>query len=101
MKVTNLTQYPKLNSKNIPLHYSELEDKLKRVFSFANARNLQAFITTQSIDVIKYFVRVANETDEKDIRLFRLEEYEDGSLDAIPYRLENILSSLERHLEFR
>ena len=83
--------------RGVPLHYSEMKDWIEGYLDYYN----QLTFITQSLDFIKAFVQVAQEKNETDIRLFRLEEYEDGSLDAIPYRLENILSSLERHLAFR
>ncbi len=92
-----LVNYLEINSITEKLYYYQEFDTL-----WANWLNSsdQVIKVTQSIDVIKSLLKVAKSLNKKDIRLFRLEKY-DNELIITKYNFEELQTTLEMGLDPR
>ncbi len=76
------------------LHYTAQEKLWNWLFEIAEEKNIQIFATTHSIDTVRAFTKVAKDKEEKDIRLFRLEKYDDEIIET-KYNYENLETAVE------
>jgi AAA15 family ATPase/GTPase len=79
------------------LHYTaqkKLWDWLFEIAKKEENKNIQIFVTTHSIDTVRAFTQVAKEKNEKDIRLFRLEKYDDEIIET-KYNYEDLETAVE------
>jgi hypothetical protein len=79
-------------------HRSKFTGMWKRKFVFQQTISKICFYRTQSIDVIRTFVEVAQEINETDIRLFRLAQ-KDGEIKVFESTREGIKFAHENNWE--
>jgi AAA15 family ATPase/GTPase len=80
-------------------HYSSLEVLWKAVFAAAREFNVQVFATTHSWECIGAFSE-AEGLDEDDIRLFRIDKFDDGHY-VTNYTGDIIQTAMEARIEVR
>ena len=86
-----LINYMEVNSINKKLyHYTHFD----RLWSNWLEEKDQVIKVTQSVDVIKAFLKMAKEKNEKDIRLFRLEQ-SDNEIIVTKYNFEDLKIAVE------
>jgi predicted ATPase len=82
------------------IHYSIQYEFWRLVLKAAHANNVQVLATTHSLDCIKAFASAANEIEESEGVLIRLEG-EDGDLRAIEYTEEELEIASDQDIEVR
>lgn len=83
------------------IHYSKLKNFWTNIINVSKELNVQLFTTTHSKECIEAFLEASKETNEKDIRLIRLQENKDKSIKAICYKEEYIEYMVESNTEER
>ena len=83
-----------INEFEYGMHHSVQDDLWSDVFKLSEEKNIQVFATTHSLDTIRSFTKVAQEREEKDVRLIRLEKY-DGEIMTTKFDLEDLKVSIE------
>ena len=85
----------------IGIHYSKMKDFWSNIIKASKELDIQLFATTHSNECIEAFMEASKETNEKDIRLIRLQENKDKSIKAICYKEEYIEYMVESNTEER
>ena len=85
----------------IGVHYSKMKHFWVNIFKVCKELDVQLFATTHSEECIEAYVEASKETNEKDIRLIRLQENKDKSIKAICYPFETVEYFVESNTEER
>ena len=85
---------------NTPYHYSELDELWDLAFFYCVNADKQLITVTQSLDVIKSFVKLIKLRGMDSVGLFRLEKYE-NELIVTPYSKEDLIVCAEMNLDPR
>lgn len=85
----------------IGIHYSKMKDFWINIMNVCKELDVQLFATTHSKECIETFLEASKETNEKDIRLIRLQENKNKSIKAICYKEEYIEYMVESNTEER
>ena len=85
----------------IGIHYSKMKDFWVNLMKVCKELDVQLFATTHSQECIQSYLEASKETNEKDIRLIRLQENKDKSIKAICYKEEYIEYMVESNTEER
>jgi AAA15 family ATPase/GTPase len=85
----------------IGIHYSKMKDFWINIMRVCKELDVQLFATTHSQECIESYLEASKETNEKDIRLIRLQENKDKSIKAICYKEEYIEYMVESNTEER
>lgn len=85
----------------IGIHYSKMKDFWINIMKVCKELDVQLFATTHSQECIESYLEASKETNEKDIRLIRLQENKDKSIKAICYKEEYIEYMVESNTEER
>ena len=85
----------------IGIHYSKMKDFWINLMKVCKEVDVQLFATTHSQECIESYLEASKETNEKDIRLIRLQENKDKSIKAICYKGEYIEYMVESNTEER
>ena len=82
------------------IHYSVLPDFWRMVLRSAHHHNVQVLATTHSLDCVKSFAKAANEIEESEGVLVRLDQ-DDGQTRAVEYSEEELGTVAEQNIEVR
>ena len=85
----------------IGIHYSKMKSFWINLMKVCKELDVQLFSTTHSKECMEAFLEASKETNEKDIRLIRLQENKDKSIKAICYKEEYIEYMVESNTEER
>jgi AAA15 family ATPase/GTPase len=85
----------------IGIHYSKMKYFWINIMKVCKELDVQLFATTHSQECIESYLEASKETNEKDIRLIRLQENKDKSIKAICYKEEYIEYMVESNTEER
>lgn len=84
------------------LHYSVQEKLWDLIFHYAKLWDIQVFATTHSNDCIKSFYYIGSKSENNGESFFcRLQYRRKGSLEAIPFEMEELRMSMELPIETR
>ena len=82
------------------IHYSVLPDFWRMILRSAHHHNVQVLATTHSLDCVKSFAIAANEIEESEGVLVRLDQ-NDGQTRAVEYSEEELGTVAEQNIEVR
>jgi AAA15 family ATPase/GTPase len=85
----------------IGIHHSKILEFWKNIIQVCRKLDVQLFATTHSQECIDAFSQASKDTNEKDIRLIRLQENKDKSIKAICYKEDYIEYLVESSTEER
>lgn len=85
----------------IGIHYSKMKDFWVNIMKVCKELDVQLFATTHSKECIEAFLEASKKTNEKEIRLIRLQENKDKSIKAICYKEDYIEYMVESNTEER
>lgn len=84
------------------LHYRMMTQMWKVILQTAQELNVQVFTTTHSWDCIKAFSEALKGQENSDLgRLIRLQQYEDGEIEAVNYTPEELSFNVFQEIEVR
>lgn len=87
------------------IHFSRQKDYFRRIISLAKENNTQLFITTHSLECIKYIKESLEEADsieiQNDFRLFSLNKNKENQIKAYKYSFNNLELAIESKINIR
>lgn len=82
------------------IHFTIQRNLCRMILETARILNVQVFATTHSIECIKAFSHAASESEESDVALIRLDEF-NGNLRAVEYSEEELEIARTQNIEVR